>query len=502
MEAFPEGNRDLMRPWPRLSLLSAFLWLASGAVGLHAQDRRAPAPAGPEEKLSLILGRPTDRSVAVSVLSAAEIEAFVDYGAGKTEVRKSAAGVPFEFEIGSLKPDTRYPCRLLSRTPGAGDFRAGPEGAFQTQRAPGRAFTFALQGDSHPEREGKMYSPDLYAQTMRNVAKDQPDFYLTLGDDFSIERLIERQMLSQPAVDRVYACQRGYLGLVGRSSALFLVNGNHEQAARYLLDGTETSAAVLAGRARLRFYPLPAPDAFYGGDAEEVPHLGKPRDYYSWTWGDALFAVIDPYWHSAAAVDNEAGAGRPEKGEKNRGGKNRDLWGSTLGDAQYRWLARTLTESRARWKFVFSHHVLGTGRGGVEMASLGEWGGKDRRGVSSFAEKRPGWERPIHDLMVKAGVTIFFMGHDHLYARQELDGIVYQSSPNPADPTYQAFNREAYRSGDILPNSGHLRVKVAPDEVRVDYVRSFLPADEGPGKANGAVAHSYTITSARKGEKP
>ena len=129
------------------------------------------------------------------------------------------------------------------------------------------------------------------------------------------------------------------------------------------------------------------------------------------------------------------------------------------------------------------------------MADQFEWGGKDKRGVDMFREKRTNWDLPIHQLMVKSGVTIFFQGHDHLYAHQELDGIIYQSAPSPADPTYQAFNKDAYRTGDVLPNSGHLRVNVSPNEVRVDYVRSFLPADEAEKWKNGSVGHSYTIRS-------
>jgi hypothetical protein len=172
----------------------------------------------------------------------------------------------------------------------------------------------------------------------------------------------------------------------------------------------------------------------------------------------------------------------------------RDWWGMSIGDAQYQWLKRTLEESKARYKFVFAHHVLGTGRGAVEMADLYEWGGKDRNGEFLFPKYRPGWELPIHQLMVKTGVTIFFQGHDHLFARQEKDGVVYQEVPNPADPTYQAFNREAYRSGDILPDSGHLRVTVAPDQVKVDYVRAWLPKDETGEQKNGTVAFSYAVT--------
>jgi hypothetical protein len=317
-----------------------------------------------------------------------------------------------------------------------------------------------VQGDSHPERPGKMFDAGLYVQTLRNVAKDAPDFYFLLGDDFSIERLMERQTLSQANVDRVYADQRGFLSVVG--APLFLVNGNHEQAARCNLDGTATNCAVLAGKARTKFFPLPAPDEFYTGDAETVEHIGLLRDYYAWTWGDALFVVMDPYWHSPVAVDNKAGSRQHDKGNRQ---------GGTIGDAQYRWLTKTLTESKARWKFVFSHHVNGTGRGGIECATRGEWGTK------------------IHGLFVKTGVTIFFQGHDHLFARQELDGVIYQTCPNPADNTYTAFNRDAYRSGDLLPNSGHVRVTVAPEKVRVDYVRSFLP---GEG-TNGGVAFTYTI---------
>ena len=102
--------------------------------------------------------------------------------------------------------------------------------------------------------------------------------------------------------------------------------------------------------------------------------------------------------------------------------------------------------------------------------------------------------------MVKQGVTIFFQGHDHLFARQEKDGVVYQEAPNPADTTYSAFNRETYRSGDILPNSGYLRVTVSPAHVKVDYVRSYLPTDETPERKNGEVAFSFAVAPRKKAQ--
>jgi hypothetical protein len=161
-------------------------------------------------------------------------------------------------------------------------------------------------------------------------------------------------------------------------------------------------------------------------------------------------------------------------------------------------LKKTLEGSKARHKFVFAHHVLSTGRGAVEVADNYEWGGRDPRGAAArgaarFEDKRPTWELPIHQLMVKTGVTIFFQGHDHLFARQGKDGVIYQEVPNPADLTYTAFNRESYRSGDILPNTGHLLVTVSPDDVRVDYVRSYLAKDETAQRQQGEIAFSYTI---------
>ena len=513
--------------------LACAVWCTE-EVACGQGGREANFQYGPAETLSQILGRPTGDSVTLSVLSTSDLEAYIEFGDAKgryvrkTDTLRSNAGSPLEFQLDGLQPDTRYFYRLCSRRPGQDTFGIGDGYTFHTQRRPGSKFSFALQGDSHPERLGKMFSPDLYVQTMRNVEKNQPDFYLTMGDDFSLDRLVNGGMLEQASVDRVYAHQRSFLGIVGRSSSLFLVNGNHEQAGANWLDGTPNNPAVMAAIARNRFFALPAPDNFYSGDKKEVEFVGLLRDYYAWTWGDALFVVMDPYWHSPVPVDsaqgNERGRrkqrgsvgderrggsvggqrGGGQRGGKRRGGSGgedrdasrggrvRDWWGMSIGDEQYKWLKDTLEQSEARYKFVFCHHVMGTGRGGVEMAGLYEWGGKDQNGTWRFDDKRPGWEKPIHQLMVDNGVTIFFQGHDHIFCRQELDGVVYQSVPNPADDTYQAFNRDAYRTGDILPNSGHLLVTVSPENVRLDYVRSFLPQDKAEGE-NGKTAFSFTV---------
>lgn len=540
-----------------------FMVLAAPAVAL-AQGRARTSPDGPESEFSTLVGSPTDRTAVISVLSAKAAQGRIEYGTSaaglnqKTEPFALVAGVPLHIDIAGLSPNTQYVYRVVLRAAGDADWRPQASGSFRTARPSRQAFAFTVQGDSHPERAGRMYDADLYVRALTNVAADTPDFHFMMGDDFSIERLIEQGNKSQSAVNAVYASQRSFLGIVGKSTPLMLVNGNHEQAAKYLLDGTANNFAVLAGKARTTFFPLPAPGGIYTGNTKPVEHIGLLRDYYAWEWGDALFVVIDPYWHSDVAVDNEAGKKAPQRdagrgaeargqeggaaipGENNRDAKrrarendaggdqaeqpanrqgkgNRDLWQITLGDEQYKWLQTTLTQSKAKFKFVFSHHVSGTGRGGVEVAPYYEWGGQDRRGggrnregaaadapneratprgLDRFFQARPAWEKPIHDLMRDTGVTIFFQGHDHLYARQELDGVIYQSCPNPADPTFTAFNREAYKSGDIFPNSGHLRVTVsggADATCKVEYVRAARPGDEAEHGKNGSIVHEYTV---------
>ncbi len=446
-----------------------------------------PSEVAAFKELSVILGRPAENSVTVSVLSGSALEAFIEYGkeagkyAFKTENVLLKADSPAEFLLDKLEKDTKYFFRLESRNPAGGTFKTGEPGCFHTCRAAGSAFTFEIQGDSHPERP-QMFLPELYSKTLRAAAADLPDFYMTMGDDFSVDTL---SAVDAASVKKIYLRQRYYLSLLGHSTPVFLINGNHEQAAGYLLDGTDTNAAVLAGKNRNAYFPLPEPGQFYSGDREEVKYVGLLHDYYSWTWGDALFVALDPYWHSKVAVDNVMGGGP----------KRRDLWQVTLGDEQYKWLKKTLEESKAKYKFVFAHHVLGTGRGGIEMAGQFEWGGKNKSGGDEFAQKRPGWELPVHQLMVKNGVTIFFQGHDHIFCRQELDGITYQEVPVPAAPDYNPISMADYTTGDKFNGSGRVRVSVNPERVKVEYVRSHLEKDATPGHPDGEIAFSYELTA-------
>ena len=490
----------------RTKTFIAFLSLGLAAIAAI----RSSAQIG-EGGENIILGRPTDDSIVVHVLAETGTDVFVEYGeasgqyGNRTDVTESSLDGTAEVVLKDLDANTAYFYRIHYRAVDDLESRIGEEYSFWTQRPKGSTFSFGVQGDSHPERLGVMYSPDLYARTMERVAGDRPDLYFMLGDDFSISNLMpdfyqgDRTALNQQIVDNVYLNQRNFLSTMAHSTALFMVNGNHEEARGHFLSTPLHDVSIFAGSARTRFFPLPAPDGFYSGSSESVPGIGLLKDYYAFEWGDALFVMIDPYWSSPVPVGNSGGMGGggmgPGFGEEWDRLTTRapDRWASTMGDAQYQWFRETLAGSDAKYKFVFTHHVLGVGRGGIELARDYEWGGYGTDGNWEFDEQRPNWELPIHQLMVKNGVTIFFQAHDHIFVRQELDGIIYQSVPNPADDTYTARNRNAYLSGDALDNSGYLNVMVSPEQVKVDYIRSYLPEHELGGRKHGEIAYSYLV---------
>ena len=249
---------------------------------------------------------------------------------------------------------------------------------------------------------------------------------------------------------------------------------------------------------------------------------GRGSNYYAFTWGDALVVVLDPFWptteRSGGGGGGGGGGGRggPSGGGGPGGpggsgqGASKKLeptdqsWTRTLGRVQYDWLASTLAASKAKYKFVFIHHLVGglggqESRGGVESAPFFEWGGKNADGTPGFAAHRPGWPMPIHDLLVKNGVSAVFHGHDHVYVHSELDGVTYQCVPQPGNALggTRSAAEYGYASGTILGSPGHVRVRVATDAATVDFVRASLGDDASDGRkerdANGTVIASYTI---------
>jgi hypothetical protein len=437
-----------------------------------------PAGASTEPSAStVVLGRPTDDSITLSVLAVDDAQMVVAYGAGggaptnETPSIELVAGKPREVVLEGLAAGTRYAYRLLD----AGTRTALVDGTFTTARSPGEPFVFTVTADPHLDGNT---DPVLWQQTLSNVASDAPDFHIDLGDTF----MTDKYRGDRSAAARQYLAQRGYFGAIAGSVPLYLVLGNHDgESGKSRREGAD-SEAMWSNTMRTTYFPNPLPNGFYTGDSAMNPEAGLLQDYYAWEWGDALFVVLNPYSNSTGPKD--------------------DGWGLTLGDAQYAWLRATLEASDATHKFVFIHQLAGglgqPGRGGADAAQFGEWGGKNQDGSDGFAVHRPGWDVPIHDLLVDNGVTAVFHGHDHLYAREELDGIAYLEVPQPAQARSGGTGQAAeygYTRGTILGSSGHLRVTVGSDAVTSDYVRSVLPADQADELENRQVAHSSSLSN-------
>ena len=282
-----------------------------------------------------------------------------------------------------------------------------------------------------------------------------------------------------------YRCKflRSKYEISAHSVPLFIALGNHEGESGWNLNGTAENIAVWDTNERKKYFLNPAPDSFYTGDDTSYTFVGQRESYYSWQWGDALFIVIDPYWFTSLKPGATTG------------------WRWTLGQLQYNWLRTTLENSTAKFKFVFSHQIIGgdpNGRGGVEFADLYEWGGKNLDGTDGFTANRNGWYKPIKDLLAENKVTIFFHGHDHFFGKQEKDCLVYQETPQPShsNTTTTSVSYAAgygYLEGTIIPNTGHIRVTVSPSGVQTEYVRTYLPASENATRHNKDVSSSYFI---------
>jgi hypothetical protein len=467
-----------MKP-PRVLIILCTFVLMSGLAVLPGELYAAV------DDFNILLGRPTDHSITLNVIPAQSGEISFDYGdmSGDYDTQTSTvsctADEPVVVVISGLESNERYYYRLLYRAESGDSWTAGSEHSFHTQRSPGSTFIFTIITDSHMNGGGGNVA--LYEQTLDEVRLDHPDFHFDLGDTFWMDGVT-----SVATANQRYLNQRQWMSVVSHSAAIFLAPGNHENEEGWNFDDTN-SKALLSLHARKQYYPNPVTDGFYSGNDDPLPEIyggGLREDYYAWTWGDALFVVIDPYHYTinnpyaiAGGEDNDEGPG------------SGDRWDWTLGQQQFNWFKQTIQNSNAKFKFVFAHHMLGGledfVRGGAAAAHMFEWGGYDIDGTTwGFNRERPGWGNvPIHQLMVANGVSAFFYGHDHLYAYQKRDGVVYQEVPSAGltGSGLQIYYNDSYTL-NLLPSPGYLRVTISPTQAAVDYVYT-----------TGELAHTYTI---------
>ena len=419
------------------------------------QDRQGPphqmAPFAAQPDVDLLSGAPQLDGIRLVMLAhrrdeRVRLELSPPLTAGTPQWRLRR-GEPLSVRLSGLQANTAYRYTLR----GADD-RLLAQGVWQTGRPAGSAFRFTLTADSHLDQNT---DSSMYQRTLALAREDQPDFHLDLGDTFMVDKHASRE-----AAAAQYLAQHHYLAQLGRP--IFLVLGNHDGEEARLRRGVDSLADWANGQRR-RLFANPAPGGLYSGDLATAADGQALQDYYAWTWGDALFVVLNPYWHAPARRQDER-------------------WGLSLGEAQYRWLQSTLAASQARYKLIFVHQLVGgidrQGRGGIEGARFGEWGGDNADGSSGLATQRPGWAEPVHALLVRHGVSAVFHGHDHLYASQRLDGVAYIEVPQPGHrgPGHtQAGADYGYRAGTVRGEGGYLRLDVNAERLLARFIGTDGP---------------------------
>lgn len=427
-----------------------------------------------------ILGRPTDTSITISAHFTIPTEVYWEIGLQSgsydrsTNVFTIMDSIPIEVDFRNLTGDTKYFYRTRYRRAGTGvAFSYSTEHSFATQKAKGKTFSFVIEADPHLDANTDSAA---YLVSLKHMLSKKPDFLIDLGDNFMVDKM---PVINQAEITNRNLLFRRFFNELSHSVPLYLVLGNHEGEYSWVPRNTVTSMPVLSTNIRKTYYPNPFPNSFYSGNSTIENLVGLRENYYSWEWGDALFIVLDPYWSTTT----------------------KSVWGWTLGKVQYDWLKNVLSKSTAKYKFVFCHQIISgngiEGRGGSESVPFYEMGGSNTDGTTGFANNRPGWDKPVHTLLKENNCSIFFHGHDHLFAKQDLDNIVYQEVPQPSarNITYITGTEPGYGyvNGLLLPNRGYMYVTVSSDSVKVDYIRTYLPSEESATRRNGDIGYSYTI---------
>ncbi len=118
--------------------------------------------------------------------------------------------------------------------------------------------------------------------------------------------------------------------------------------------------------------------------------------YYSFIAGDSLFVVLDSY----------------VRGEEKK-----------IAGEQYAWLEKVLGASTQEHIFVFVH------------APLYPEAGKGKHHGNSLDRYKDERDR-LHRLFVKYRVAAVFAGHEHLYLRKKVDGVLYIITGGGGAPLY------------------------------------------------------------------
>lgn len=429
----------------------------------------------PDKPYNIIIGRPTLQNVTISVQMKDLAEGYVQFGlsestlSGKTAIYSLHNSVAF-IEIDSLQAYQRYYYQWIYRMAGKEGWEHSPIYTFQTGRKKNDPFVFTVQADSHLDENT---DTSIYNRTLDNMHRDAPDFLVDLGDTWMTDKY--RNNFQQAY--QQYIAQRYYFGRVGNAAAVYFALGNHDgESGQQKGRQSENNMLSWSTATRNALYPNPFPNNFYVGNAEKFAN-GFIQNYYAFNWGDALILVLDPFRYTS---------------------NNRISWYRTLGKAQYEWMRETLQHSTSKYKFIFIHNLVGgvddhgIARGGAEAAGFYEWGGSDSNGIRTFEQNRPDFYKDIATVFKESGVTVVFHGHDHFFAKQEKDGLVYQLVPQPGGTKYKTTNFKpeyGYAEGVLFSAPGYMRVTISSKSARIQFVQT----GDGREQQNEKILYTYEI---------
>ena len=379
-------------------------------------------------------------SARIQLSTNQSVSAYIEYGyernkyTFKTSAIQLKVGSENYIALTNLKMNTKIYYRIRYALKSTATYLAKTGATFTTSSSLGNS-TFAIQADPHMDENS---DAKVYSGTLQQIVAASPAFLMDLGDIFMVDKL---QNKSEANIRARFELMLGFYKQLG-SVPLKICLGNHDGELGYSQFNTK--------KYRKEYFP------------EQTGELA----YYSFEGPDQLHVVLDPFTYTTSNPKD-------------------DGWQWTLGKTQYDWLADTLKNSKARHKFIYIHHLLvgnATSRGGVEIAKLNEWGGNNVDGTYGFDSNRPGWGKPIHQMLLENKVGFVFKGHDHLYVKQELDGIIYQTLMQPSHPGDKLDVKQyGYLSGKGVGGSGFLKVRTDANVAYVDFI-----------KYDGSVADSYS----------
>ena len=480
----------------------------AGAVG----EANAQSPTTQPDRLLAVpeaLFRPTESGCTLHWVPRGTVEARVLAGADPQRlsvVRELSSADAVTVPMEGFGPDADVFLRCEFRRAGESEWRARPVRRVRTKRAAGQSYRVDLIADSHVYRAAKV------AQRVRNLARtsqmvtaDRPDFVVFLGDEPGVYSWHDAPgCMSQARAIERWAQWRSAYGPLLAAVPSFMCIGNHEGEGGFhqarSLDGHMMHYQRWGTVARKRHFLNPLPNTYPQG-GENDGWVGDPsspatggaaegnrsplENYFAWTWGDALFVVLDVHRYT------NVGGGTP---------KSVDEW--TLGTAQLRWLEGVLESSDARWKIIIAHHLVGGS----------EWDLRGRSRQTDYVYGRGGaryaWvgeQRRISALMKRTGARLFLYGHDHVFAHQQTEGLHFVCCGRPTflQPSWwdgpgwrEAYGDAAARGPhDFYAAIGYTRLTVSPKQVRVEYVRSGTDERraENVTQAEGEVVYSFSM---------